>query len=85
MVQPEGEKGRGDAGEIVQRNARCVPENAGSRSGYRGGVQMSAVVGMHDEINRSQSVINALAGNCRTIEHVLDVINNIDGPVTSHI
>lgn len=36
-----------------------------------------AVVGMHDEINRSQSVINALAGNCRTIEHVLDVINNI--------
>ncbi len=36
-----------------------------------------AVVGMHDEINRSQLVINALAGDCRTIEHVLDVINNI--------
>lgn len=36
-----------------------------------------AVVGMHDEINRSQQVINALAGDCRAIEHILDVINNI--------
>ena len=32
---------------------------------------------MHDEINRSQQVINALAGDCRAIEHILDVINNI--------
>jgi len=38
---------------------------------------IQAVVGMHDEINRSQLVINALAGDCRAIEHILDVINNI--------
>ena len=38
---------------------------------------ITAVVGMHDEINRSQSVITALAEDCRAIEHVLDVINNI--------
>lgn len=38
---------------------------------------IQAVVGMHDEINRSQQVINALAGDCRAIEHILDVINNI--------
>jgi PAS domain S-box len=38
---------------------------------------IGAVVGMHNEITRSQAVIKALAGDCRAIEHVLDVINNI--------
>lgn len=63
------------AGDTSQAIDKATLLSSEGRSSVDSTIQ--AVVGMYDEINRSQLVISALAGDCRAIEHILDVINNI--------